>query len=283
MVLKQMDIMMSNLNSKLSKLTSNRVDLDLELLNQDLEGAEQLLQKTTNPKRMAELTELKAYLKRLIQSSKGGIATILWYEQDEIAASYITEFRDFDKEGISSTDYIKVPSDSSLVSIDYSRLANILAYELMYREYGETNRSIEDKLKDVGVIVTYPDTLLLDVISDDTPYFDSKIFKVSSSPYYSNEDEEVYEYFQGKSFSTKYYAEPVSYSCKHALSFILDELLTKWAGASLQVTLCSINDTSIKCLVKNEEKEEFTALSSGVTTIRLFGRLFDTSPDIHEL
>lgn len=65
-----------------------------------------------------------------------------------------------------------------MVRVTYDDLDNIIAFEMMNKDFGFTHRKIEELLKDVGIMTQTSADVLLNIIGDNEPYKYSKMYKI---------------------------------------------------------------------------------------------------------
>ena len=276
MILKQRDTLNSNLNSKLTKLGYRRLDIDLEEVEQLEESVSKILKKA-NGTRREYLKFMQRQIQNLSNNCRGGTVPILWYCNNGLVGSYPIEIMNFQEENIDCMELIKLPKNSSAIRIQYDQLADIIAFEMICKDIGYTHKRIEEELHGTGIITNNSADKIKSLIGNNKPYEISRELSIKNSGYFSEEDGMIYDYFQYMSFSTPTYREPVEYSCRHALAFILNEMLDKLKEKDIPFTLCAVEDKSITFIVDKRKQKEFISIAEETVTIRAFGRLFNTS------
>lgn len=282
MVLKQKDETSGNLNAKLTKLGYKRMDI---YIHQVLEDAELIhdMMKGASKTRKAELEAMRKTLLGISNNCRNGSVPLLWYCTEGLAKSYPCEFSNFADDGIDCTNYIKRPENCTIMRVNYDDLDNIIAFEMMCKDLGFTHRRMEELLKDVGIITETPADVLLNIIGDSEPYKYSKMYRIGRSGYWDDDRGVMYDYFQNVAFKDKYYRIPVEYSCRKALSSVLDRLLDVLKTEKIPFSLCSLDDKSITFMIGIERVNDFTKAVKEPVTIRAFGRLFKTVAKVEEI
>ena len=234
------------------------------------------MMKYTSSPRKKNLKIILRTLKSISANQRNKTIPILWYCNNGLVGQYPVELPNFESEGIDCMDFIVRPNNAIAVRIKYNQLADIIALEMMYKDMGYTHKDMEELLKGVGIITQHQAKILDSIVKEEEPYKMSKIYKIQKSGYRQEEDNAIFDYFQNTVFYTNYYSRPVEYSCRNAISFILDNLLDLLKDYGVPFTLCATDDTQITFLIDRYKATEFVKIATEPITIRAFGRLFDT-------
>lgn len=275
-----------NFEQLVDKLSIADFTLDKELMNKDLQRFQEELQNTSNKYNKKNLEAIVKYLKKLIKFTKDGKFELCWKidKDDIIPSTYPIRLIYEELYNINICNYIELDTGHRFVDVDMQELADIMAFEFMYRDLGETNRSVEKLLEHCGVS-TYEDSSKL------TKYFDnreeynnifglSKILKVEDSPYRIRDTKEMIDYFDSRRFDATTYKEVVQHSCEYANTLVVNSLVKEAAKAGVEFKLLSIDATRIQFIVSECANEFIRDILVGEVSIRSFGRKFKVQPKI---
>lgn len=177
--------------------------------------------------------------------------------------------------GFDMCNYIKVDDEHQICVIDTDTMANLIAFEYVAYDLGETHESIEEMLKNEHVIGVNDPEVIKNYFSDDVcgPYLLSKSLRAEKCFYIS--DGKINSYFCDKEFSGKSVREPVAHSCKYANFIIADAILGEHKDKK-DMYILSVGENKITALIKKGTKEIF----SDDVAVRVFGRMFRATPEI---
>lgn len=284
MVTIQQDFSLNELNNLLLKygdttirFNEQAIQDDITRLKKDLKDIQEknLRNKAIHKKNINNIVD---YLERIIKKSDGKAIKINWSIHDNVVKSYPIEMKSIPEYKIYSTDYINL-ENGKMVYLDYKELADILAFEIMYRDLDETNESMEEKLSDVGIISISNSTVLTKYFKE-SPYELSKVLRISSSPYLVPGTNKVVDYFGNKEFDSASYRGVVGYSCRSAMSFVTEALMQKCATSGLKFKICGVFDTGIAVMVGNKDNLDIQKELAETIYIRTFGRKLEVKPRV---
>lgn len=284
MVTIQQDYLLNDIDNLLIKYGNTTLDFNRQVIEDDIKRIKQgaqitagkgILSKGIDAKNVSSIT---SYLERIIKKSENGPVTIGWGLDGNIINSYPIEMKVIPEYKVCSVDYINLKNEQ-VVYLDYTELANIIAFELMYRDMGETHSTMEEKLADIGIVSVYSGKALTKHFSEKV-YELSKLMHVADSPYLVEGSGTITDYFGAKEFKSKSYKEVVSHSCRSAMSFIVEALLKKCAGNNIKFKLCGVFDTGIYLLVSSQVDSYIKQQLKETVYIRTFGRKLEVSPKI---
>lgn len=271
-----------NLNQKLTKLGHRRLDIKLEDI-QELEEDIKRMICGASQNRQKKLKQVLKVLKLISSNQRNKTIPILWYCNNGLVGQYPIELQNFEDEGIDCMDFVIRPNNAIVARIKYEQLTNIIAFEMMHKDMGYSHRDMEEILKDYGIITQHQANVLEKLVKLEEPYKMSKIYKINKSNYRQEEDNAIFDYFQNTLFYTDCYEKPVEYSCRYAISFILDNLLDLLREYNVPFTLCASDDISITFLIDKDKAKEFMKAATEPITVRAFGRLFDTIATVESI
>lgn len=246
-----------NQNSVLKKfkLCDNLIEIDEDAIREDIE--------------VIKLNDNSGQAIKYLESLGGGsrYINLRWGFIEGILKSTPIQLFDIPYYNINFTKYLILKED--IIKIDLHELADIIAFELMHRDLGETHESLEEKLKDVSIIRTHDSELLVRHFKD-SPYKLSRELKIEKSPYIDYNNTNILEYFLSRRFNLGYYKNVISYSCRKAMSLIVGNYASRKSG----IKLYSLSDTYI--YISNIPID----LVSDSISIRAIGRLFEIKPKL---
>lgn len=266
------------LDALVNKSGDIEIDIDLPALENDIGVINEKTKNTVSRIDKKNINNLRDYLSKFYNKSKSGKFEMTWELDDHILKTYPLELMHIPEYNIEMTDYIKI-TDGRLIRINYHDMIEIIAFEIMYRDLGETLQSMEEKLSDLGITGVHPSYRIMQYI-EDSPYDMSKIFKIGSSPYYVQDIDAIFEYFNTKRFKAEYYRECVEYSVKHALAIITKRLLEKFVAFNAEYKLCAVSDSGIYIITPASDVNINNIILNESVIVRAFGRHFEVKPEV---
>lgn len=260
-----------------SKLDTVKIKLDKSVINKDINRLNTYLQDTKNKYNKDNLKALIKYLNKI--ENKNNLE-ICWNLRDDIPYSYPVTFINEPVYNINTCNYILLDKTESLVEIDLSDLAEIISFELMYEDLGESHASIERKLTNCGILGFENQEHLMNVIrennkeSRESVYELSKKLKISESPYFSKQDKTMYDYFLNKQFKVDNYKEVVDYSCKYASAIIMNDILKNANKLKVSLQPIEIDGRKIVFIINEHDINKLEDRILDDISIRAFGRQF---------
>ena len=252
------------------------IDINTDLIKQDIDKLKQKLDACVSKYDKESIKNLIDYLEKFLRLLKKGKAELSWSINDYVLTSSPIRLLNIPEYSIDMTNYIMI-NQENLIEVQYQSLLDIISIELMYREFGETFKSMEEKLKDIGIISIVGSERITGLF-DDRVYELSRSFKVSDSPYLSGDKSTIEEYFGRVGFKTQRYREPVDHSVLHALTIIFGELSSNIINIGIDYKIAAINTKGIYLLADNSEK--IMEIVKEKVVVRAFGRQFVVNPDI---
>lgn len=284
MVTIQQDFSLNELNNLLIKYGDTNLSFNAQAITEDIRRLEKRLEEIQERKipnkevHKKNIGNIIAYLNRIIKKAGDKSIKINWSLNDNIVKSYPIEMKSIPEYGIYTTDYINL-ENNKMVYLDYAELADIIAFEMMYRDLGETNDTIEDKLSGIGILSISESSELTKYFTD-SPYELSKLLRVASSPYLVPGENKMVDYFGRKTIDTDRYREIVSYSCRCAMAFIVEALMKKASSNGLKIRLCGVFDTGVCLIVPEKENVDIQKEVAEAVYIRTFGRKLEVKPKV---
>lgn len=280
----QQKVPSTTLTSLYGKMDEVSVNINEELIKKDIDKLKELLKEPKNRYDEANLKGLVSYLNKLQKSIlDDSTFELCWdIDKDNLPYTYPINLINEKAYGIDICNYIELSENEKLVEMDMTDMANIIAFEVMSRDLGETHESIEDLLKDCGIIGYEPASLLTDLFkkNGDKVYELSKSMKIGETPYYSYETKKMHDYFSSKEFRTKDYREVVEYSCRYANTIITNSIIKNSLHNNIDIKVVMINATNIAFIVNATNEVNIKKNIIEEISVRAFGRRFKVEPDI---
>lgn len=260
----------------------NRID-DITLkMNKDIiiKDRNRLEEMSKKPKSKIDLTNIKAlinYLNKLIKIiDKDENFELAWGIKDGLPISYPLTLLTENVYGIYAANYVEADLNEHIVEVNLNNLADLIAYSFMSRDLGETHESIEELLKNCGIIGIEDSNIIIGHFNKngDKPYEFSKSFMMGNTPYYSFDTKEIYDYFHSKKFKTDKYREVVDYSCKYAATIIMNSIIENSTHLGINVKPIVINTTNLAFITNAKDEVNIKNNLIDEISIRVFGRKF---------
>jgi len=260
----------------------NRID-DITLkMNKDIiiKDRNRLEEMSKKPKSKIDLTNIKAlinYLNKLIKIiDKDENFELAWGIKDGLPISYPLTLLTENVYGIYADNYVEADLNEHIVEVNLNNLADLIAYSFMSRDLGETHESIEELLKNCGIIGIEDSNIIICHFNKngDKPYEFSKSFMIGNTPYYSFDTKEIYDYFHSKKFKTDKYREVVDYSCKYAATIIMNSIIENSTHLGISVKPIVINTTNLAFITNAKDEVNIKNNLIDEISIRVFGRKF---------
>ena len=274
-----------------NKLVEFEVEADVAKVKADIEKLKKLksdVKNRINEKNIDICIKELERLEKLIDKETHKIE-IGWSTKDGLAYSYpfnmITD-RGYE---IDCEKYFKAGEKQKLLELDYSQLSQIIAFELISEELGESIESIDELTETAGMGSINEASMLTDNFEDDMIEL-SKVFKIGISPYITGDKEYIEDYFNRKKFKLKTYfkfkhdkeavesyRDVVKYSCKYALSVIAATMIDKILSLGyVGVKLIGISDSKILFVYEDKEDVGYDLKDyiDNDIVIRSFGKLY---------
>lgn len=279
----QQKVPANTLSGTFTKMDEVAVNVNVELIKKDIERLKVMLAEPKNRYDAANIKGLIAYLEKLLKNVlEDSTFELCWEIKDNLPQSYPLSLINEKAYGIDISNYIEVAENEKLVQMDMTDLADIIAFEIMARDLGETHESIEELLKDCGIIGFESASLLTDFFKEngDRVYELSKSMKIGETPYYSYDTKKVHDYFSSKEFKTKEYREVVEYSCKYANTIIANTIVKNSLHCNIDIKLIIVNATNITFIVNATDEVNIKNNIIEEISVRAFGRRFKIEPSI---
>lgn len=257
--------------------------INKEDVERDIESIRQQEEKAKNLINSNNLLRIREYLSRLLgKVDSSGKLELCWSERNGRVSTYPVEFDEIKEYDIDTVKYVCVDSHKALVEVDDSIIADMIAYEMMYRDIGDELADIEVKLKDCHIVGMTSSDILKGFFKDIDikPYELSRQIKLMDSPYVDVEDHRFVEYFTSDIVPLKdvNYHSVVTKVCRKINTIITGQIVKDIKGAEP----IAIMATKMAFMVDRGIIENFRSQFEAVT-VRVFGRKFKIEFNIQEL
>lgn len=269
--------------SQYDKMDEVSVSINKDLVLKDMDKLNKMMENPKNKFDKANIKGLITYLNTLLKKMlDDSTLEVCWHIKDGMPETYPFNLINERIYGINTCNYIELGSDEKLVEMDMTSLADIIAFEFMSRDLDQTHETIEELLKDCGIIGFEPASLLTNFFKEngDEVYRLSKSMKIIDTPYYSYDNKKVQDYFYSKEFKTDRYADVVEYSCKYANVLIANAIIKNSLHSNVELKLLMVDATNIAFIVNTTDEVNIKQNIIGDISIRTFGRRFQIEPNI---
>lgn len=226
------------------------------------------------------------YLNRIIKKlDNEHKIEICWNMEDNVPDTYPISFIKEPLYGVNTCNYLEIKDNEKIVEIETKSLADLIAFEIMYKDLGESHDTIENLLYNCGIIGYEKADPLLDYFKEnnDDIYELSKTMRIEDTPYMYLESKKVHDYFYITEFNGKEYRDVVNFSCKYANAIIMNSILNNGATKGKLIRPLMINATSIAFITDIEYTDDINEVLIGDISVRIFGRRFRIEPEIQIL
>lgn len=260
----------------------NRIDdiplkMNKDIIIKDRNRLEEMSKKPKNKIDLKNINALINYLNKLIKIlDKDENFELAWGINDGLPISYPLQLLTEAVYGIYTVNYVETDINEHIVEVNLHNLADLISYSFISRDLGETHESIEELLKNCGIIGLEDSSILIDHFNKngDRPYEFSKTFMIGNTPYYSFDTKEIYDYFHSKKFKTNKYREVVDYSCKYAATIIMNSIIGNSTHLGINVKPIVINTTNLAFIINEKNEVNIKNNLIDEISIRVFGRRF---------
>jgi hypothetical protein len=276
----------SELTSPYKKMDEFGVTLNKQLIESDIQRLKSELTNSINKYDKMNINALITYLKKLLKNiNENSEFELCWdIDKEGLPYTYPLQLINEKEYKINLCNYIELSDDEKLIEMDITELADIIAFEIMFKDLGETHESIEEELRNCSIIGFEPSSYLTNIFkaNNDNMYKLSKVMKIDDTPYMNFETKKIHDYFNSKNFKSTSYKEVVDYSCKYAATIITDSILKRATNNGIDVKILMINATNIMLICKSgESNQTLKDILIDSISIRTFGRRFMIEPDIN--
>lgn len=255
------------------------IHIDTKAVEDDLASIEEKLARPISKYDKKNLEAVKELLERFIGMLDSSNAGLSWELDGSVLRAKPIELLSLPEYSIEMTDYIS-SRNGKVVRIDYSKVLEVIAVELMYKDLGETTASMEEKLSGLGVAGVYPAYELLKHFDGDNLLHLSRVLKVGRSGYSTLNGRETYEYFGQRKFTGREYRNCTEYSYKHALTIIVQKIITDFISKNIDFKLAGLNESGIYFITEEKDNQKLIDILCESVGVKALGRRFEVKPKI---
>lgn len=268
-----------------TKLNEISINMNKDLIKKDINRLKEEVKTTKNKYNKHNLDYLIEYLNKLLKYiNSESIFELCWdaNKNGELPFTYPVQLINEPIYNINTSNYIEVGSNEKIIDIGLINLADIIAFEFMYKDLGEDHDSIEKLLHNCGIVGFEKADILLDLFkqNDDKMYELSKTMLIEDSPYKSFETNRIIDYFHTKEFKAKAYREVIEYSCRYASTVIASSIIKNTIQNNIDMKLLMVSATNIILVINTSNEIDVTKDLLDEIAVRVFGRRFIVEPII---
>ena len=275
-------------NLVLSKLSGSTVLVNVEMIEADLSRLKSMEKSAFNKYDKRNIAYIKKELYRIAENidlDNPVITLDFHFDMSKYRiVSEPVEFNHYNIYNIKTTDYI-VSGKNKIMHIDYSNVFKIILFEMMYREFGYTLKSMEEILKHIGIVTVVSDSEIMSCIPENIVNL-SKSMSITDSPYATVDHKMAWDYFSHisldesvKAFTSGYYRDCTTRSINLANTIIVRDMAEALEKSNIDFGIISVNEDGLYISINNED-EDIVKENIDSISVRAFGRKFEVKPKI---
>lgn len=275
MFIKQDNIIDDNELSKRLKSASLEVRLDRESIEEDIIKYRKREKEVRNKIAKANYKNIRMYLTQLRELSKRDSVELEYSLKNKEIISTPIRTEKFGLFNVQFTDYVKA-EDGVLITVDYSRVLDLMAMELAYRDWGYTQVELE-KMLEVDSIITINNTDKLEFIEKNA--FEKTCgMLIEDTPYtYGGK---ILDYYGEEVNDCRGYSCTLNRSANKTMAWLVCQELRKFNTEELEAKLVAVYYNSIIFRCKKEDMKKVVEQIEEEVIIRVFGRKYSIKPDV---
>ena len=260
-----------------------KLHISSEMLDREMSRIEKMgsvIKSDYDKKNISILTKYLNNIKKKMDENND--IEICWTPDGTMAKTYPISIINERAYNFDTCNIIEIGDRQKIVEVNLTDLADIIAFEFMYRDLYETHDSIEELLKNCGIIGYEDSSILTNLFKEngDNVYELSKSMKIWDTPYYSYEDKTIIDYFHMKKFKKDTYKDVVEYSCKYAAFIILNKFIKNAMHVKMDIKPIMLTPTHIAFMLNDvDDNIDISTIIEDVS-IRVFGRKFVIKPNV---
>ena len=263
-----------NRHTPVLKLDNSLIESDIHKLNR----IEETLSKH-NITDNSLFDTMRKYLNKLLKTKSD--IELEWKIKDNSLKSVPFQFTSvsFSRSAeINMVDYITLNPNENLISIDITELLSLIAFDLVHRDLGITDREIEEHLKGKTSILGVNDSsCLLDIYIDNDFFRMATSLRISNSKYLDTDNKSINTYFGHSIKNTTDYSDVLKATYEYTYTLILEHILGIIHDRQFDMQLVSYSNGKIYIIDKGN-----TVVFNDLLDIDLviFGRTFRIKSNI---
>lgn len=278
--IKQGYVDLIGIDALLYKYGETNLELNKALINEDIAKLKKLHATPYNKRDKKNLELIEKYLSRLsTKIDETNTFNFTWMYENFKLTAYPFDLKHFVAYNIKATDYIEL-NEYSLVKVNYNKVFEIMAFDMMYRDLGITTELMEEKLYDIGITTIVPSEMITSIFNDSALTL-SKILKIEDSPYASDNGKLSWDYFcvLEEAFTSKEYKDCVGKSVDIAIAIISKSIINNFIKENIKFKICALNEDGLYFLISDYENKNLDNVFESVV-VRAFGRNFEVKPEV---
>ncbi len=263
-----------NRHNPVLKLDSSLIESDICKLNRI---EETLLKHSIKDNSLFDT--MRKYLNKLLKTKSD--IELEWKIKDNSLKSVPFQFTSvsFSRSAeINMVDYITLNPNENMVSIDITELLSLIAFDLVHRDLGITDREIEEHLKGKTSILGVNDSSCLSDTYIDNDFFRmATSLRISNSKYLDTDNKSINTYFGHSIKNTTDYSDVLKATYEYTYTLILEHILGIIHDRQLDMQLVGYSNGKIYIIDKGN-----TVVFNDLLDIDLviFGRTFRIKSNI---
>lgn len=271
---------MDSENPRVHKLEPIEIKINTNIIDVDIKNMKKSLERVNGKENRKNIEEMIDYLQKLKAKVKDGKLELGWNYRNNKFYTYPINLQYNSEYQFDSCSYIEA-QDEKVIVLDFINIISCLTFEYIHRDLGYTHDEMEKLLESVGIIGIADYSVLTNFFEDEDlePYL-LRSARMEGSPYISETNHTIRNYFNTKKFSTvnATYKNVIDNSVEEILKCVLLDIMKRADKQNIDLKPIMISDTALGFIVKDNEFDMEEFLSD--TTLRLFGRTFLMKPDI---
>lgn len=276
-----------DLERLLNKYGTTSYALDEPLIEDDIRRLGSRLRDVQCPVSKRNIKGLQRNLRKLLKKSRqSDKLDVKWRLEDGRIVGTPRQMIQSIKYHVRPMDYIK-KEDGAIMHLDYSDLLDIMGFEMIHRDIGETRDGLEKKLRDIGIIAVYDGKIMLDILNKKVKpgirFYDmARAVSVRDTDYMEVSGNKVYTYFgEEQPIGDGLYKSVLDKSADTATALILQNILTKINSTrGGNVLVYGVFTGHLYLAMPGGRNEDLEQMMSESVMIRALGRKFETFPKI---
>lgn len=276
-----------NISAQLSKLDVVDFGISIELIKKDISRLADMRADSVNKYNVKNIDALVKYLKTVIakleEDDNGNkVFSTCWTFDNIIPDQYPVKLINEPIYNIDVCNYIELPVDSKLFEVDLTEMCNIIAFEIMYKDFdlpdgtSINNKVIEDRLAGCRIIGSESSDTINALIDEcgHNIYAFSKSMVIGNTPYADPDTRMISDYFRKAKFKTKRYRDPVKFSCEYAAHIVMESIIKNSLSNGLEIAPLMIGPTTLAFTLNTQDTDMVEDSIIEDINIRTFGRHF---------
>lgn len=264
------------LEKQLKLLSKYTYKLNISEIKGKIKKLDYLKNKANQKSLKLGIEKVIRYLQKLLLTvGEDGSIMPAWHLNGDAIVSDPIKTREFRYLGISYSEFIELKTNVTILRYDLQKLLNLIFFEMSYRDWGYTQKELEDSLENYGFIGVHSPEVLENMLDTTYMYERTAPLIIEDSPYYDRETKEVFDYFGENLGKQKTYKSMLESTRNKVFDLVLSKILTCAKQSKLKgLKLLSVTDTELCLLINNSAGSSVNDLLDMEFQVFLFGRRF---------